>query len=173
MVEVNAVAGVTDLEREHFHTGDIHLAGLGGIAGVHDAAGPEALAVADDVKLDAGGGVSIHFVIHAHAGGEGLGAAVEVDIENAFGVGAQTAIVTLPRDGQRVAFDRLVGVGCAPALRDGADIQLVEPDGFGGKDAGGEKGQDAAQGDGRARMHGMILPHEKSASSSPVRLFVW
>ena len=73
------------------------LQSLAGVAGAHHAAVPQRLAVADDEEFHARRRVVVHLVIHAHAGGKFLRAAVQVDVQDAFGVRAEAALEGLCR----------------------------------------------------------------------------
>ena len=132
MVVTHAVAGVGNLEHESLHLREIRSAMPGRLASAHHAAAPEHPAVAPHDEFHAGGGVAIHVVIHAHAGGKTLAITLQNHPEKAFRVGAEAAQEFLTANGQGLIVDRYILVRIAIALRGDGKIQFIQPDGFGG-----------------------------------------
>jgi len=138
VVVADAIARVTDCKHERFHAGQVNLTILRRVTGVHHAALPERLAVA------------AHDEFHAAAGFLFTSSSTPTLAEN-FCAPPSRLTRSMPSawcpeaarkffasHGQRVAVHRLVFMRVAPVLRGSGEIQLVQPDGFGGNDPDGE-----------------------------------
>jgi len=86
--------------------------------------------------------VTLHFVIDAHAGGESRGVALQLDLENADGMRAQSFFKRFAADRQCMPVDRLVGLRLGPALHRLAHVELGEPDAFSAQGRSGEQTED-------------------------------
>ena len=141
MVETIAIASITDLERQRFHARQINFAILRRVARAHHAAAPKRLAIADHDELHAGCGIAVYLVIHADLRGKFLRAAADIYFQPAFRVRSESTLKFLAADGQRVAFNRLVFVRFTPALRRSSEVQVIQPDRFGGSHLWRKHGQ--------------------------------
>jgi tol-pal system protein YbgF len=90
MVELDAVAGVRDLEQEDLGPAQVHVEFPGRLAGFHDAGIEEELAIGDDAKDHRAGAVGR--IIQADKGRETFGAAGQVKPKRAFGMRADAAL---------------------------------------------------------------------------------
>ena len=115
MIVVDAVAGRQHEQQQGLHAGEIDIDRFGCVAGLHRAAFEQGLAVADHAEVN-GGGMALLAVIRADLGGEAARAAVELNVEHAFGVRADAVGESRAADGDRLAGHRLITFRFAPAL---------------------------------------------------------
>src|ERR1039458_4123710 len=89
------------------------------------------------------------FVVPPDPSREASGAAVQIKAHDAVSMSAEAMCKFAAADGDGRARDGLVGLGRAPALQNGREIQRGNPDGLGFRRAGLDAGSCAEQGGGK------------------------
>ena len=170
MIESDARFNVVDHEEQDFYALEVYIDFFRGVPGLHHVAFPQFAAVAEDVEHDAGNGRLADLVVYAHRGGKTLGPAFQVDVQRAYGMGAQAVFEFFAADGKRMPVHGFIRLRLAPGLLDLAQVERIERHGFGrmsgqGKaDCGQERRwqQHAQRGCGKRpgviRSHDVLLP---------------
>ena len=150
----------------------LHLAIFGRLARVHHPAGPQHLAVANEAEFHARGGILVHFVVHAHAGGKRLRAAVQIEIRVLSAWVPKPRSKTCPPMVSGWPSTDLFFCGWPqPCVAERNPVCPARP--FRRKRGGAERGQGEGQSQGGVRLHGLILPRKTPASSSPAPIFCY